>query len=586
MSSQDIETIDFSQITRQQQLQQLKDTSWDLIVIGGGITGAGVALEAAYRGLTVCLLEQKDFAYGTSSRSTKLAHGGFRYIAQREFGLVREATTERNWLREKGLPHLTRPTRFLYPILSAGMVEGQELPKSWSYRSVRFGAFLYDFLSNFRSYKTPKGLKNVEDIKKLEPLLEPSRLKGAVTWYDSNIDDGRLVIETLKEAVLTKNALPMNYLRVVGFTHDSSGQMNGVEAVDVHDSRLIRFQVKGKAIINTTGVWADEVLSLNRENTERVIRPTKGVHLAFHRKDFPINDTIAINSVDDRRFFFAIRRNEWVLVGTTDTDYEGDPAEAYCTREDADYLRRTIRVLFPQAKIDDEFIHGTYAALRPLVAEVGKAESDVSRKHTILRREDGLYSLLGGKLTTFRKMAEDLLLNHIRKAQSAHDLPKFSGKKNLTKIAYSITLSEHEWEALPEVTNATLPPFILKHLYQQYGRGGKTILNSIKKEPELANRLIDAPEYPIEVAPWIEAEVDYVVRHEAPLCIEDVLCRRMEIGWLVRPEYQGQIAQLVAMRMGKILSWSPKRRQEEITHYLEYIRKNSFFFNGKIPVPR
>ena len=585
MSSQDIETIDFSQITRQQQLQQLKHTDWDLIVIGGGITGAGVALEAAYRGLTVCLLEQKDFAYGTSSRSTKLAHGGFRYIAQREFGLVREATTERNWLREKGLPHLTRPTRFLYPILSAAMVGEQELPKSWSYRSVRFGAFLYDLLSNFRSHKKPKGIKNVEKIKELEPLFEPSRLKGAVVWYDSNIDDGRLVIETLKEAALTKKALPMNYVRVVRFTHNSSGQINGVEAVDVNEAGLSRFQVNGKIVINTTGVWADEILSLNGEKKEQVLRPTKGVHLTYHRKDFPINDTLAINSVDDRRFFFAIRRNEWVLVGTTDTDYAGDPAEAYCTREDADYLRRTIRILFPKAKIDDKFIQGTYAGLRPLVAEGGKAESDVSRKHTVLKRADGLFSLLGGKLTTFRKMAEDLLLNHIRTAKDTQDFPKFSGKKNLTKISYAITLSEQEWEALPEVTNSTLHPFILKHLYQQYGRGGKTILNAIKKQPALANRLLDVPGYPTEVAPWIEAEVDYIVYHEAPLRIEDVLCRRMEISWLVRPEHQGTIAKTVANRMGKILNWSSETLQEEITSYLEYIRKNSFFFKGKIHVP-
>ncbi|MHA2405791.1 MAG: glycerol-3-phosphate dehydrogenase/oxidase, partial [Candidatus Hermodarchaeia archaeon] len=553
---------------------------------GGGINGAGVALEAAYRGLTVCLLEQNDFAFGTSSRSTKLAHGGFRYIAQRAFGLVREATTERNWLREKGLPHLTRPTRFLYPILAAGITDGQELPKSWSYRNVRFGAFLYDFLNYFRSHKTAKGIKNVETIKELEPLLEASRLKGAVTWYDSNIDDGRLVIETLKEAVLAKSALPMNYVRVVGFTKDSGGRINGVEAVDAHEEKFAKFQVKAKVVINTTGVWADEVLALNGEETEPVIRPTKGVHLTYHRKDFPINDTIALNSIDDRRFFFTIRRNEWVLVGTTDTDYAGDPAEAHCTREDADYLRNTIRILFPEAKIDDKYIHGTYAGLRPLVAEVGKAESDVSRKHTVLQRDDGLYSLLGGKLTTFRKMAENLLLNHIRKAQSSHDLPKFSGKKNLTKIAYAITLTEKEWEALPEVITSTLPPFILKHLYQQYGRGGRTILSTIKNQQELANRLIDIPEYPLEVAPWIEAEVDYVVRHESPLRIEDVLCRRMEIGWLVRPEYQGHIAKIVANRMGQILGWSSKIRQEEITRYLEYIRKNSFFFDGKIPVPR
>ena len=586
MSTPTIETLDFSQVNRAQRLQQLQNTTWDIIVIGAGINGAGVALEAAYRGLTVAILDQKDFAYGTSSRSTKLAHGGFRYIAQREFSLVREATTERNWLREKGLPHLTRPTRFLYPILSEGLIEGKELPKSWSYRTVRLGAFLYDLLNNFRSYKRAKGIKDVEKIKELEPLLESSRLKGAVVWYDSNIDDGRLVIETLKEAAITKKALPMNYVRVVGFIHDSKGKLRGVKVTDVADNDSATFQVNGKVVINTTGVWADTVLSLEHETEEKVIRPTKGVHITFHRKDFPINDTVAINSIDDRRFFFAIRRNEWVLVGTTDTDYSGEPSEAYCTREDAEYLQNTIRILFPGAQIGDKSIHGSYAGLRPLVAETGKTESAVSRKHVVLERDDGLYSLLGGKLTTFRKMAEDLLLNHIRKARKSHNLSEFSGKKNLTKIKFAITLSVEDWESLPEVRNSTLPPYILKHLYQQYGRGGRTILKLVETEPKLGERILDVPEYPIDVAPWIIAEVEYVVRHEAPLHIEDVLCRRMEISWLVRPEYQGIIAKKAADRMGKILGWSPKIKQEEVTRYLDYVRKNSFFFTGKISVPK
>jgi glycerol-3-phosphate dehydrogenase len=218
------------------------------------------------------------------------------------------------------------------------------------------------------------------------------------------------------------------------------------------------------------------------------------------------------------------------------------------------------------------------------VAEIGKAESDVSRKHTVLHREDSLYSLLGGKLTTFRKMAEDLFLNHIRKAYTEHDLPKFSGKKNLTKITYAITLSQNEWETDPRVENSTLHPVILRHLYQQYGRGGLAILEEVQKHPELATRFLEVPEYPVEVAPWILAEVDYVVRHEAPFHLEDVLCRRMEVCWLVRPEYQGQIAFSVAKRMGAILGWTPKTQQTEIERYLAYIRKNSFFFDGEIPI--
>ncbi len=586
MPPKNIDTLAFNQINRQQHLQELQEKVWDVIVIGGGINGAGVALEAAYRGLSVAVLDQRDFAFGTSSRSTKLAHGGFRYIAQLEFGLVREATTEQNWLRTKGLPHMTRPTRFLYPILEAGQLENFELPKSWSYRIVRLGVFLYDLLSGFKSYKKGKGTKKVNLIHDLEPLLNTSRLKGAVMWYDSNVDDARLVIEILKEAMWKGKVLPMNYLRVVGFTSDSGQQINGVEAIDENNLTSEPFLVRGKVVVNTTGVWADELLSLDREVEAKILRPTKGVHLVYHRKDFPINDTFAMNSIDDRRFFFAIRRNEWVLVGTTDTDFSGDPAESYCTREDADYLRNTIRILFPEAKIDDKYIHGTYAGLRPLVAETGKAESDVSRKHTVLERDDGLYSLLGGKLTTFRKMAEDLLVNHIKKNRHQHELPKFSGRKGLTKIAFAITITKEEWESHPEIKNSELHPHILLHLYQQYGRGGLTILREASQQPDMAQRLLDEPAYPVEVAPWIVGEVDYVVRNEAPLRLEDVLCRRMEVSWTVRPEYQGKIAAVAASRMGQILGWSQKTKQQEIRRYINYVRKNSFFFEGEIPIPK
>jgi glycerol-3-phosphate dehydrogenase len=405
-------------------------------------------------------------------------------------------------------------------------------------------------------------------------------------WYDSNVDDARLVIEILKEAMRKGKILPMNYVGVVGFTHDSAQRINGVEAVDGNNSTSKTFLVRGKVVVNTTGVWADELLAIEREAANKILRPTKGVHLVYHRKDFPINDTFAMNSIDDRRFFFAIRRNEWVLVGTTDTDFSGDPAESYCTREDADYLRNTIRILFPDAKIDDEYIHGTYAGLRPLVAEIGKAESDVSRKHTVLERDDGLYSLLGGKLTTFRKMAEDLLVNHIRKNRSHHDLSKFSGKKGLTKITFGITLSKEEWESLPEITDSALHPHILLHLYQQYGRGGLIILRESLQHPEMAQRLLDESAYPVEVAPWLVGEIDYIVRHEAPLHLEDVLCRRMEVCWTVRPEYQGQIAAVAARRMGQILGWSQRTKQQEIIRYIKYVRKNSFFFDGEIPIPK
>ncbi len=579
-------TVEFCQTQRGQIIQGLRNNLWDVVVIGGGVTGAGVALEAAARGLSVAILEARDFASGTSSLSSKLAHGGIRYIAQFELGLVREATTERNWLRDKGLPHLTRAQQFIVPAFRAGKVGDRELPKSKDgLGKMRFATFLYDLLCGFKNYGKRQIIKDVEKIKEMEPALEATRLKGAAFYYDCNIDDARLVVETLKEVMQKGQAIALNYLKVVELSYDSSGRVNGVHAIDRASLKEEKIFVRGRVVVNTTGVWADDILSLNQDSQPKVIRPTKGVHITFHRSDLPVNRAFGLRSIDDGRFFFVLPRNDWVVVGTTDTDFSGDPTECFCDREDADYLCNTISALFPDAKIRDAQLQGSYAGLRPLVAEPGKPESKVSRKHVILERDDGLFSLLGGKLTTFRKMAEDLLLKHIRKIRKDVGLPKFSSQKNLTKIVYTIAITKEEWQEAPEVTCSKLHPRIIHHLFEQYGRGGLEILQRVQQEPELGKRILDDPAYPVEVSPWIICEVDYVVRHEAPLHLEDVLCRRMEISWLVRPDYQGQIAVKTALRMGKILGWSKARIRKEIRTYLQTIKNNSFFFKGKIPIP-
>lgn len=587
MSNDEIVRLDFNQLQRPLYKQQLKDTEWDIIVIGGGITGAGVALEAVSRGLSVALIDQRDFGFGTSSRSTKMAHGGIRYIAQGHLRLVREAITERNWLRDVGLPHLIRPVQFIFPIFRAGRVGDQELPKSkMSYTLLRFGVFLYDLLCGFKNYAKRQSTKDIDKIKEMEPALDPSRIKGAVFWYDTKVDDARLVIETLKEAVRKGHLVALNYIRFIEFEKNVEGCIKGIRVIDEATPNKETFSIRGKVVVNATGVWTDYILGTKDKGEPPIIRPTKGVHLAYHRKDVPVNRAFGLNSMADGRIFFIIPRNEWTIIGTTDTDYSGDPSEAFCNRDDADYLRDTVRFLFPTANIDDSHLLGSYAGLRPLAAEPGKAESEVSRKHVILEHGDGFFSLLGGKLTTFRLMAEELFRKYIHKIRKSVGLPNFSAKKNLTKNAYAIAITQDEWENTPEVKSAQLHPRIVHHLFEQYGRGGLTLLHQVNQNSELGTRLLDISEYPVEVAPWILAEIDYVIQYEAPLHLEDVLCRRMEISWLVHPKYQGHIAALVANRMGNILGWSQSRIHQEIDEYLQYIRKNSFFFEGKIPIPK
>jgi glycerol-3-phosphate dehydrogenase len=586
VNSDKVEPIEFIQTQRDHFIQRLRNNLWDVVVIGGGVTGAGIALEAVMRGLSVAVLEAQDFASGTSSLSSKLAHGGIRYISHFELRLVREATTERNWLRDRGLPHLTRAQQFMLPVFREGKVGGRELPKSKEgLGRLRFATFLYDLLCGFKNYGKRQIIKDIKRIKEMEPMLEDSRLEGAALYYDCNIDDARLVIETFKEVLQKGPAVALNYLQVVGLTHDSSGRVNGVRAIDKTTQEKRKISVQGRIVVNATGVWADDVLSLNYEHPSKIIRPTKGVHITFHRSDLSVNRAFGLRSIDDGRFFFVLPRNDWVVIGTTDTDFSGNPKECFCDRKDADYLRNTISVLFPDAEIRDEKIQGAYAGLRPLVSEPGKSESDVSRKHVILERDDGLFSLLGGKLTTFRKMAEELFLKHIRKVGQEAGLPKFSSRKNLTKIAYTIAITKEKWQKTPEVTYSKLHPRILHHLYEQYGRGGLVILRQVQQEPQLGKRILDNSTYPVEVSPWIIGEIDYIVRHEAPFHLEDVLCRRMEISWLVRPEFQGQIAALVATRMGKMLGWSKTRIRREVRDYLKIIKDNSFFFKGEIPAP-
>lgn len=587
MSSKRIETIEFGYEQRSELIKRLRETAWDILVIGGGITGAGVALEAVMRGLQVAVLERRDFASGTSSRSTKMAHGGLRYIAKFELGLVREATTERNWLRDVGLMNMTRPVQFLNPILKAGKVGKEELPKSKEgIGKMRLALFLYDAVCGFHNYAKRQLIKDPQSASELEPAMDSSRLAGAALYYDTNVDDARLVVETLKEAIHRGHAIALNYARVDAVTHDSSGRVNGVEVVDELDLRRPRTRVRAKVVVNATGIWADDILATGQKDHQRIIRPTKGVHLAYHRRDLPVNHALWVRSIDDGRAMFLIPRNDWVLIGTTDTDYSGDFTECYCESSDADYLRRTVLSLFPHARIGNDRLLGTYAGLRPLVAEEGKPESDVSRKHIILRQEDGLLSLLGGKLTTFRRMAQDLFLKHIAKERKTAGLPAFSTKKNLSRIRYAIAMTMEEWAAAPEVKRAKLHPSILHHLYEEYGRGGLAILRQIEEHRDLGKRLLEEPAYPVEVCPWILAEIDHAVRHEAAVHLGDVLCRRTEICWLVRPEYQGRIAAIAASYMRKLLGWSETRTRQETNDYLEYVKKNSFFFTGKIPVPR
>ncbi|MCK5345317.1 MAG: glycerol-3-phosphate dehydrogenase/oxidase, partial [Candidatus Heimdallarchaeota archaeon] len=405
-----IETVRWTSLDRQKYIDRLKSEVFDLVIIGGGVTGAGLVREAALRGIKTALIDKNDFASGTSSKSSKLAHGGFRYLTQREFKLVRESTTERNWLRAH-FTHNVRPTKF-----NVCVFENDKMTES----KMKVGIRLYDLLSNFGSRFKQFGKHKFltpEEALEEQPQLNSSQLLMIGQYYDTNLDDGRLTLESIKESLCLGDVAAVNYVEARQF-HETDGRISSVE---VHDSLADEnFEIRGLQFINATGIWTDNLLEKGHSPSP-IMRPTKGVHVQVPQDRIGNNGCLGINSIDDGRFFFILEREGINLIGTTDTDYplqeNGRPNEdinlPYCTKEDCDYLFRTVNHAFPNAHLTYDDIISTYAGIRPLVMEEDKDESQVSRKHVIIDSPNGLTTICGGKLTTFRLMAEETLYHII-----------------------------------------------------------------------------------------------------------------------------------------------------------------------------
>ncbi len=537
--------------------KKLEDTTYDLIVIGGGITGAGVAREGAMRGLKVALIEMQDFAAGTSSRSSKLAHGGIRYLGLGEMDLVKEATRERNWLRVN-LTHLVRPIPFLFVNW-----EGSKYKR----RDIKAAVKLYDFLSDkgseFKNFKQHQ-LYSKEEVLDLEPQIKEEGNQGGAIYYDNNVDDARLTIETLKEAI-ARGADIISYCEVKDYTKED-GNITGVKCLDLENN--YEFEVKGTQVVNATGIWTDELLKNYPDDVPKpLIRPTKGVHLQFRREDVGNKLATIINSIDDERAFFVLPREDFTIIGTTDTDYEGDLADPFCNKDDADYLVRSVKHYFPNAKLDyEDNLLSTYAGIRPLVKEKGKSESDISRKHIIFFSQDGLITIAGGKLTTFRQMAEDLF-DEIEKKSIFSDI---SREKHFSRTKYLIALEKEEWVKELERMNLDLDSDISDHLYQQYGLGALKILEFIQEDESLKQRIIDKNDF-------IKAEILYTLRFELTSHLIDVFCRRTEMSLFIPHQKQEEAANVVAEIMANEYSWDKDRKQNEIDTYMSYIKQTVAF---------
>jgi glycerol-3-phosphate dehydrogenase len=375
---------------RTQTLRQLADQALDVLVVGGGITGSGVARDAAMRGLRTGLVDQRDFAFGTSSRSSRLLHGGLRYLEQGRIGLVREASIEKKTIRAIA-PHLANPLGFVFPAYQKG---GRPL---WQ---LRIGVKLYDLLCSGRNFQPSRGFSRDETLQAL-PALNPDGLLGSVRYFDALTSDARLVLDTLRSAA-AHGATVANYVRFLDAT-----RVGNVWRCQLEDGLTGEaFTANAHTIVNATGPWAQQI-----PHSEVKLRLSKGIHLVVDRKRLPVTEAVVITA--GKRILFLIPWGERVIVGTTDTDYHAAPEDVRVDATDVSYVLRTVRESFPHIALNESDVISSWAGLRPLVANPDGSPSDVSRAHQIISPKPGWWDVTGGKLTTYRLMAEqtvDLLM--------------------------------------------------------------------------------------------------------------------------------------------------------------------------------
>ncbi|RME21489.1 MAG: glycerol-3-phosphate dehydrogenase [Deltaproteobacteria bacterium] len=541
---------------RQDMIQQLdasRQTPYDLLIIGGGITGSGAARDAARRGLRVALVEMNDLAFGTSSRSSKLVHGGLRYLEQGEFSLVFEAVTERRILMEIA-PHLVNPLSFVFPVFKHSRR---------GVFTVNVGMWLYDGLSLFRSPKIHRNLSRKQVIQEL-PMLKQEGLRGAPLFYDCATDDARLTLESALDAT-RHGATVATWCKVLGFVRDGDGRIIGAR---VHDEQARReLEVRAHAVINATGPWSDRTRSLAGSGAAPRLRPTKGVHVVVDYERLPVQHAVVCFHPRDGRVLFAIPWGDRTYIGTTDTDYTDDPGEVCADRADVRYLIEASNDYFPAAALTEDDIIATWAGVRPLISEEGAAgESSVSREHDIRVDPDGLITIAGGKLTTYRKMAEEVVDKALGMLMvTGHGRTDLREARTATEpLPGAVGWPEdddHEAVArqVLDAADRRIGPDTARLLADTYGMRGLDVAARVAADPLLGARLVpDRPE--------ILAQVDFAVTEELAETVRDVLIRRTQLFF--RDHDQGLGASdAVAERMAELLGWSEDRMTREVLAY-------------------
>jgi glycerol-3-phosphate dehydrogenase len=530
--------------------------TYDIVVIGGGITGAGIARDAALRGLKVCLFEKGDYASGTSSKSSKLVHGGLRYLEHGEIGLVFESVSERR-VQTRVAPHLVRPLPFLIPIYK-GAKPGLEM--------MNFGLWIYDSLALFRAPRLHKTFRGARAALEIEPALRAEGLRGALEYYDCNTDDARLVIENALDA-RALGADCHTYTEVLRFER-GPGADRRITGVAVRDRLTGEARtVSSRVVILAAGAWTDEMIARFEIPIERpVLRRTKGVHIVVPRERLPLSRAITLISPIDQRVMFAIPWRERTVLGTTDTDFTGTADEVAADADDVKYLCDSGNGLFPHARLEPTDVISTWAGLRPLIAAPPNVdESDVSREHEVFSRTDGLVIIAGGKLTTYRRMAR----------QAVNETLKLLDQLGETVAAVRIStkgrplpgadgLPQADLEGVAAVGRQLMADYQLDvdtatHLCGAYGSRAPLLAARIAAEPALGERL-DAE------LPYVWAEIEFAATHDLARTVEDVLARRVPLLLVSRDQGLG-ICDRVADMLGPLLGWTPLQRAQMLDEF-------------------
>ncbi|MCZ6807033.1 MAG: glycerol-3-phosphate dehydrogenase/oxidase [Deltaproteobacteria bacterium] len=541
--------------SREEMWNQVPDQV-DLVVVGGGIAGAGIARDAARRGLRVALFDQNDIAFGTSSRSSKLIHGGLRYLESYEFSLVFESVSERRIVMELA-PHLVNPLAFLFPVYQGAR---QNL---WI---INAGMWLYAGMSLFRSPKTHRTLKPKE-VAQEEPILKQEGLQGASVYYDCSTDDARLTLENALDAI-EQGAVVVNWARVDAFMKDDHGRVSGVVVKNCRDGSLK--EVAAHAVVNATGPWTDEVMAMSGPRTGKLLRPTKGTHVVVKAETLPVKHAVVLFHPCDERVLFALPWGDCTYVGTTDTDYDGPLGQEHATLADVDYLIEAANQHFPGHQISYDDVISTWAGLRPLIApepEVGQiSESKVSREHHIVVGEDGLITIAGGKLTTYRKMAKETVDTAVQLLKLTDKLPQdvHSGQTFKHPLPGAVGWPEdddHEKVAaeVGKMAEGTLSEEVCRHLGDNYGMRALELAKRCAKDPSQREPIIEG-------RPEIMGQVDWGVKEELAASVADIMIRRTQIFYRDYDQGLG-VADKVATRMAILIGWSDEEKQRYIEDY-------------------